>query len=254
MDRSFQNEVIEFFEALALCHTVEVLEKSDGSAELQSENDSLISRNIVERYQASSPDEKAILEGCAKLGLILKGSDNNVLQLCRISNNGDIKELHYERLQVLEFSSERKRMSIIVRDENGTIWLYSKGAETSILPRCIESPLNELVDAQITEYAKEGLRTLAVARRILTEAEYARFVVDYQNANIELVHRQELIAKCYESIEMGKQLCVYPVREGIHQICSDLPLQDLSFWVLPPWRMHCRMMSIRHCWHYRRQV
>lgn len=182
-----------------------MLEQVEGkSAELQSENDSLITRDIVGRYQASSPDEKAILEGCAKLGLILKSSDNNVLQLCRIANDGDIKELHYERLQVLEFSSERKRMSVIVRDENGSLWLYSKGAETSILPRCLDSPRNSQVDAQITESAKEGLRTLAVARKPLTEAEYAAFVAEYQNANIELVNRQELIAKCYESIEVGK--------------------------------------------------
>lgn len=237
-----------------------MLEKRDGgtSTEWQSENDSLITRDIVERYQASSPDEKAILEGCAKLGLILKGSDNNVLQLCRISHNGDIKELHYERLQVLEFSSERKRMSVIVRDENDTIWLYSKGAETSILPRCLDSPLSQLVDAQITEYAKQGLRTLAVARKQLTQAEYARFVADCQNANIELVNRQELIAKCYESIEVGKFPAYTLYESGYIQSASNCflvnPLQALNCWVPPPWRMHCRTMSIRRCWHCRKPV
>ncbi|KAH8418900.1 hypothetical protein KR222_003799, partial [Zaprionus bogoriensis] len=234
----FQTEEINFFEALALCHSVDVLELSEAKAtELQSENDRLITKDIVARYQASSPDEKALLEGCAKLGLILKSSDNNVLQLCRISNGGDIKELQYERLQILEFSSERQRMSVIVRDENGSIWLYSKGAETAILPRCNESPLIAQVDAQITDYAKEGLRTLAVARKPLTEDEYNAFVASFKNANIELLNRKELIAKCYESIEVGFDLLGATALEDALQDNVDttlVALQEagLKIWVL----------------------
>ena len=43
----------------------------------------------------------------------------------------------YERLHVLEFDSNRKCMSVIVRDSNGRIKLLTKGAESSIFPKCI---------------------------------------------------------------------------------------------------------------------
>lgn len=209
-----QAEVMNFFEALSVCHTVEVMASCDEkSAEAQSEHDNLITTDIIDRYQASSPDEKAILEGCARLGLIFKGTDNNTMHLSRSFGGHIAADLQYERLHVLEFSSERKRMSVIVRDESGQIWLYSKGAEASILPRCKETSPTAQTDVQITEYAKQGLRTLAVASRTLTEDEYATFLASCKNANIQLSNRKELIEECYESIEVGKLPKTYLIFE-----------------------------------------
>lgn len=163
--------------------------------------------SIIGRYQASSPDEKALLEGCASLGLVFEGLDKDTLRIRRYPWGGggtSTEELRFERLYVLEFSSERKRMSVILRDARGTIWLYSKGAENIIFPRCNPSPRLEQTDEQITKYAKEGLRTLAVARRTLSEEELASFEAEYRNANIQLSNRNELIAKCYEAVEIGE--------------------------------------------------
>ncbi|KAH8303980.1 hypothetical protein KR044_012568 [Drosophila immigrans] len=237
---TMEPEVMDFFEALALCHTVDILEANvEGSSEKQSEEqDSLITNDIIGRYQASSPDEKAILEGCARLGLIFKSIDNNTLHLSRLLPGGDVQELQYDRLQVLEFSSERKRMSVIIRDENQVLWLYSKGAETSILPRCKKSgALIGQVDEQITEYAKEGLRTLAVARRTLTEGEYAAFVASLNNANIQLNNRQELIAQCYETIEvelelLGATALEDALQDNVDETLVALQEAGLKIWVL----------------------
>ncbi|EDW65626.1 phospholipid-transporting ATPase IF [Drosophila virilis] len=227
-------EVMNFFEALSVCHTVEVMAScNEKSAETQSEHDNLITTDIIDRYQASSPDEKAILEGCARLGLIYKGTDNNTMHLSR-SFGGD---LQYERLHVLEFSSERKRMSIIVRDESGQIWLYTKGAEASVLPRCKKTSPIAQTDVQITEYAKEGLRTLAVASRTLTEEEYATFLASCKNANIQLSDRKKLIEECYESIELELELLGATALEDALQDDVDktlIALQEagLKIWIL----------------------
>lgn len=85
-----------------------------------------------------------------------------------------------ERLNTLEFTSDRKRMSTIVRDEKGDIWLYTKGAESHVFPLCLtETPaqreLMKNTQNHIDDFAKIGLRTLAVARRKLTEEEYHTF-------------------------------------------------------------------------------
>lgn len=60
-----------------------------------------------------------------------KDVDNNV----RIDLPGD-GILQYKVINVLEFSSARKRMSIILQDlSNGKYFLMTKGADSVLLPR-----------------------------------------------------------------------------------------------------------------------
>lgn len=70
-------------------------------------------------------------------------------------------------------------MSTIVRDEKGDIWLYTKGAESHVFPLCRTTPsqleLIKITQKHIDDFAKIGLRTLAVARRQLTVEEYEAF-------------------------------------------------------------------------------
>lgn len=139
-------------------------------------------------YQASSPDEKALVEICAKLGLIYLNDFNEILTIkLRIKKqtqpvsadtvdaNEDI--IHFKRLQVLEFTSDRKRMSVIAMDRNGQIWIYTKGAESHVLPLC--NGKNSIMAIStlrhINEFAKEGLRTLAIARKKLSKVEFINF-------------------------------------------------------------------------------
>lgn len=45
------------------------------------------------------------------------------------------KTLKYKLLHVIEFNSDRKRMSVIVRTEDGRIMIVCKGADSIIHPR-----------------------------------------------------------------------------------------------------------------------
>ncbi|XP_017095903.2 phospholipid-transporting ATPase IF isoform X1 [Drosophila bipectinata] len=223
-----------FFKALTVCHTVEV-HKGLGVNSSVSEQSLLMNDGIVEKYQASSPDEKALLEGCARLGISFVGQKRNFLY---INNSWGVKEeLRFERLHVLEFSSERKRMSIIVRDEAGTIWLYSKGAENVIFPRCNPSLQLDQTNDQVTKYAKEGLRTLAVARRTLTEEDFSKFEAQYKHANTQLSNRKDLISKCYETVEVGMDLlgCTAledALQDDVNETLEALQRAGLKIWVL----------------------
>lgn len=58
----------------------------------------------------------------------------------------------YHRLHVLEFDSARKRMSVIVKFPDDTIWLLCKGAESSVLPNCIAGCMAE-TEQHIHDYA-----------------------------------------------------------------------------------------------------
>lgn len=154
-------------------------------------------------YQASSPDEKALVEACARMGLVYVGDEAEVLSIklresCVKRNvksvYGEIPKeevVKYQRLGVLEFTSDRKRMSVIVRDAQGQIWLYTKGAESHVLPLCTRTSSGLVISTQrhINEFAKQGLRTLAVARRRLTQLEYNNFSNELIRANNSLTDR-----------------------------------------------------------------
>jgi len=143
---------------LAVCHTV-VIETRKGK----------------EYYNASSPDELALVN-CAKYyGWEFRGRDeSNKIEIMV----GDKKEC-YELLNVMEFTSGRKRMSCIVRNPAGQIILMCKGADSIILERLADSDENkeivEVTTRYLEGYAKDGLRTLLVGQKELSNEQYAAF-------------------------------------------------------------------------------
>jgi phospholipid-transporting ATPase len=142
---------------LSVCHTV-VVEK-DGS------------------FNASSPDELAFVNftkliGCDFMGL---DEDNNLM----INQFGQRKVL--KLLDVIEFSSDRKRMSVIVQDDKGTVTIYTKGADSIMIPRYNPSQTNELnqVKVHLDRFAEIGLRTLLLGYREMTPQQYQAFKSEY---------------------------------------------------------------------------
>ena len=130
--RSRERDVIyEFLTLLAVCHTV-IPEMKDGKL----------------RYQASSPDEAALVAGAELLGFQFHVSVANtaltLLILIRRHQTRKPKSVfvnilgathEFEILNVCEFNSTRKRMSTVIRGSDGKIKLYCKGADTVILER-----------------------------------------------------------------------------------------------------------------------
>lgn len=81
----------------------------------QNNNFDVINEEIP-RYQAMSSDEIAFVRAAANRGIIFYGDESNQLLI----NRGGRMET-YEKLQVLEFTSARKRMSVVVRDSFGKV-------------------------------------------------------------------------------------------------------------------------------------
>ena len=74
----------------------------------------------------------------------------------------------------MEFNSDRKRMSIIVKDpKDGHIKMFTKGADSIIKdrldPRQVNEPLMKSVDEFLTKASVKGLRTLLMAMRVIDE-------------------------------------------------------------------------------------
>lgn len=79
----------------------------------------------------------------------------------------------FELLETFPFNSDRKRMSIVVKD-NGVIKMYSKGADSIIQKRLAREQTFNL-DDELTKFSVIGLRTLMIAMRLISEKEYQEF-------------------------------------------------------------------------------
>ncbi|KAK1059223.1 drs2 neo1 protein [Friedmanniomyces endolithicus] len=115
----------DFILAMALCHTALPETTEDGTI----------------NFQASSPDELALLEAAQDLGYLMIQRSSHSITLLRSCADGQQNREVYEVLDVIEFSSQRKRMSIIVRCPDGRIWLLCKGADSVIVPRLQQAAL-----------------------------------------------------------------------------------------------------------------
>lgn len=107
-------------------------------------------------------------------------------------------------LQTFPFTSESKRMGIIVRDEkSGEITLYMKGADT-VMCRIVQ--YNDWLEEECGNMAREGLRTLVVAKRCLTDDQYCEFDCRYQTAKLAVTDRAARVSAVVESLERDMEL------------------------------------------------
>ena len=121
----------EFILGMALCHTALPEVKEDGID-----------------FQASSPDEVALVRAAQEMGYLLINRSSQKIELLIGSGPNQTRE-EYEILEVIEFSSKRKRMSIVVRCPDGRIWLICKGADSHIIPRLRQSQLAARKSAEV---------------------------------------------------------------------------------------------------------
>ncbi|KAF3771031.1 hypothetical protein M406DRAFT_87833 [Cryphonectria parasitica EP155] len=122
---AFSKKAIRFILCIALCHTCLPEKKADGTV----------------AFQAASPDELALVEAARDLGFLLVDRPAQTIKLQFPNEHGVVGEETYEVLDVIEFSSKRKRMSIIIRMPDGRICVFSKGADSVVLPRLKQSKL-----------------------------------------------------------------------------------------------------------------
>lgn len=115
-------------------------------------------------------------------------------------------------LDTINFTSERKRMSVIVRTPDNQIHLYCKGADSSMMnildPNgAVNSPelINQALEALKT-FSQDGLRTLVMAYRILSEAEYQSFKSEIIAAQTETEGRDKAIERAYARVELDLKL------------------------------------------------
>ncbi|XP_065778267.1 probable phospholipid-transporting ATPase IIA isoform X2 [Muntiacus reevesi] len=206
--RTMSSRVHEAVKAIALCHNVTPVYESNGvtdqaEAEKQYEDSCRV-------YQASSPDEVALVQWTESVGLTLVGRDQSSMQL---RTPGD-QILNFTILQLFPFTYESKRMGIIVRDEStGEITFYMKGADV-VMAGIVQ--YNDWLEEECGNMAREGLRVLVVAKKSLAEEQYQDFEARYVQAKLSVHDRSLKVATVIESLEMEMELlCLTGVEDQL---------------------------------------
>lgn len=162
--------------ALALCHNVTPTTDELG--------------NIT--FQAASPDEVAIVKWTGKMGLLLTHRDINSITL-----QYKEKPLKFNILKIFPFTSESKRMGIIVQNQDTEeIIFYQKGADT-IMSKIVIA--NDWLDEECANMAREGLRTLVIGRKILSKELYAEFDNQFKKARLLTINRAGMTKSVMET-------------------------------------------------------
>uniref|UniRef100_A0A7N8X8T8 Phospholipid-transporting ATPase n=2 Tax=Percomorphaceae TaxID=1489872 RepID=A0A7N8X8T8_9TELE len=206
--------ILEFMTMMAICHTA-VPECTDGK--------------II--YQAASPDEGALVRAARNLGFVFSGRtpDSVIVEM--------VKE-KYELLHVLEFTSARKRMSVIMRTPSGKIRLYCKGADTVIYDRLADSSkYKEITLKHLEQFATEGLRTLCFAVADISESSYQQWQEIHHRACTSLQNRALKLEESYELIEKNLQLLGATaiedkLQDKVPETIETLMKADIKIWIL----------------------
>ena len=210
-----------FMLALALCHTV-ITERTPGDPPKL-------------EFKAQSPDEAALVATARDCGFTVLGRDKDTMI---VNVQGVDKE--YEVLNTLEFNSSRKRMSAIIRMPDNRIVLFCKGADSIIYSRLKkgeQADLRKTTAEHLEMFAREGLRTLCIAQKVLSEEEYQAFSKEHDIAAAAINNREDKIEEVSDAMErdltlIGGTAIEDRLQDGVPDTIALLGRAGIKLWVL----------------------
>ena len=165
-------------------------------------------------YQASSPDEIALVKLAETLGMRLYNrTDKEIV----IKDAADALE-EFEVLANFPFSSDTKRMGILLKNKkHGHIIFYLKGAENVMLKR-VKKEYQGCIAEHAENLATKGLRTLVLTQKLISQEEYEKWNKEYSEASTSMENRKENIEKVVSKLENNMDfLCV----TGVEDLLQD---------------------------------
>ncbi|KAH6800420.1 ATPase E1-E2 type family protein / haloacid dehalogenase-like hydrolase family protein [Perilla frutescens var. hirtella] len=224
--RSNVGDMIMFFRVMALCHTGIPVEENDKEKTA---------------YEAESPEEVAFLIAAREFGFKFckRTQSTMVVQELDPMSGLEVKR-EYKLLNLLEFNSSRKRMSVIVSNEDGEIFLFCKGADEVIFDRLADGgrTYQQATVMHLSNYAEDGLRTMVFAYRRIGAREYESWSSVFTKAKATVCpERDELLENASEMIEkdlilLGAVAVEDKLQKGVPECIDKLAQAGLKIWLL----------------------
>nr|XP_020454825.1 probable phospholipid-transporting ATPase VD [Monopterus albus] len=196
-------------------------------------------------YEAECPDEEALVHAARAYRCTLRGRSADSL----LVDLPGIGPLVIQLLHILPFDSNRKMMSVVVRHPvTGQVVVYTKGADSVVMglaetPTCAEQAqeihthIRKQSQKHLDSYAREGLRTLCIAKKVLEEEEYEVWLKRHLLAESSIENREELILESAQRLEtnltlLGTTGIVDRLQEEVPETIEALQRAGIKIWVL----------------------
>ena len=218
------DELIEhFWTALSLCHTC--------SVEVNEEK---------EEYICVSPDSIELVKAARAQGWKYEDSGNPDIKQISLGFGDNNKKIKYEKKEIIEFSSDRKRETIIVKTPDNKIILYCKGADSIIEQRLSKKSDQEILKQckhYVDKFSAQGLRTLFIAMKVISENEYNTFAKNLKEAQMSLDDKEKKVNEVCNTIEknlylIGTTIVEDKLQEKVPETIRDLRLAHIKVWML----------------------
>ncbi|XP_010188347.1 PREDICTED: probable phospholipid-transporting ATPase VB, partial [Mesitornis unicolor] len=197
-------------------------------------------------YEAESPDEAALVYAAQAYSFTVVSRTPK--QVTVRLPQGTL--LTFDILYTLGFDLVRKRMSVVVRHPlTKEIVVYTKGAD-SVIMDLLEDPAKADISAQkrmkrIKEktqkhldcYARDGLRTLCIAKKVLSEDDFQKWANFRREAEAAIDNRDELLLETAQHLEtkltlLGATGIEDRLQDGVPDTIAALREAGIQIWVL----------------------
>ncbi|XP_037064979.1 probable phospholipid-transporting ATPase VD isoform X3 [Peromyscus leucopus] len=197
-------------------------------------------------YEAESPDEAALVYAARAYHCTLQSRTPEQVMV----DFAALGSLTFQLLHILPFDSVRKRMSVVVRHPlSKQVVVYTKGADSVIMELLsVASPdgtnlekqqmiIREKTQSHLDEYAKRGLRTLCIAKKVMSDAEYAEWLRNHFLAETSIDNREELLVESAMRLEnkltlLGATGIEDRLQEGVPETIEALHKAGIKIWML----------------------
>ncbi|XP_074132376.1 phospholipid-transporting ATPase VD [Sminthopsis crassicaudata] len=197
-------------------------------------------------YEAESPDEAALVYAARAYQCTLKSRtpDQVMVDLAALG------PLTFQLLHILPFDSVRKRMSVVVRHPlSHQVVVYTKGADSVIMDllslasadgETLEKQqkiIREKTQRHLDDYAKKGLRTLCIAKKVMSDTEYAEWLKNHFLAETSIDNREQLLLESAIRLEnkltlLGATGIEDRLQEGVPEAIEALQKAGIKIWML----------------------
>ena len=184
-------------------------------------------------YQASSPDEIALVKFAEKLNMKLIYRTDKEIKIKNIS--GTIEE--YNILANFPFSSDTKRMGIILQNKKyGHIIFYLKGAE-NVMMNFVKKEYVGYIKENTENLATKGLRTLVLTQKLIPQKEFKIWFDEYSEALTSMDNRKQKLRDVISKLENNMEfLCVTGVEDLLQNevatTIDNLRNAGIKLWML----------------------
>ena len=196
-------------------------------------------------YKGESPDEIILVETAKNAGMIyLGGNKTEALVRYMKDYNGSSmigENTKFKILRILEYTSERAMMSVIIALPNGDIVLYSKGSDSKIKELASKRQyFSEHVESRAKILSESGLRVLWIAMKALSKNDYEKWE---RNLEMEIAKTtdDELVKNIkyseYRKIEsnltiLGCSAVEDKLQDNVPETIKTLQTAGINIWVL----------------------